>query len=117
MKNQTECLNFLECLDLDETVYSNQDELSHESLPYTKVKELGQSAVDAAQRGYYINSDGTKIDWRIHVENACKTKISISPDDPLPESPWGNKLSVKGSSCSGPGCDPRWGPPLPRMTP
>ena len=85
MENQMGSLNFLDYLDLEETTSSNQDELSRDSLPHAKLVELGQSAVDAAQRGYYINSDGTEIDWRIHVDNACRSKISISPDDPLPE--------------------------------
>jgi uncharacterized protein (TIGR02452 family) len=48
--------------------------------------ELGRSAVEAANNGYYFNRAGEKVDWKQLVEVACWGKRSIPPDERLPSS-------------------------------
>lgn len=56
-------------------------------IPRDVARELGRSAVDAADAGYYVNSDGEKVDWSAAVQAACAAKLSIPPDAPLPSAP------------------------------
>lgn len=53
-------------------------------LPRSVAAQLGTSAVEAANRGYY-SRDGKRVDWRADVQAACAGKISIPPDADLPE--------------------------------
>ena len=82
MKKQTSCLNLLDCLDSEETANTNRNELL--SITWTELKELGESSVEASQKGYYLNLAGEKVDWSSQVKNACSAKVRIAPDDPLP---------------------------------
>jgi uncharacterized protein (TIGR02452 family) len=52
-------------------------------IPREIAAELGRSAVEAAQNGYYLNSSGEKVDWARLVNAACAAKRSIPPDAPL----------------------------------
>jgi len=45
---------------------------------------LGASAVEAAMRGYYLNSAGEKVDLSHFVQMASAKKVSIAPDATLP---------------------------------
>lgn len=47
--------------------------------------ELGQSAVDAANDGRYMTREGQSVAWQETVQSACSAKISIRPEDELPE--------------------------------
>ncbi|WP_262966707.1 hypothetical protein [Methylobacter psychrophilus] len=44
---------------------------------------LAQSALEAAQQGYYYNADGIKLDGRYFVQAARDNKTSIAPTDAL----------------------------------
>jgi uncharacterized protein (TIGR02452 family) len=48
--------------------------------------ELGRSAVQAAEHGVYQTDDGREVDWKNLVDAACAQKLSIAPDQALPES-------------------------------
>jgi uncharacterized protein (TIGR02452 family) len=74
-------LKILECLDSTDLAESRRRELD---IPRTTAATLGKSAVEAAERGYYINQAGTKVDWSCDVQAAISGKISIPPDAPLP---------------------------------
>lgn len=47
--------------------------------------ELGRSAVDAIERGYYLGPDGVPVDWSEAVEAAVHAKRSIPPLYGLPQ--------------------------------
>ena len=48
--------------------------------------ELGQSAVIAADNGFYFNPAGEEVAWRHFVDAARARKRSIAPKEPLPKS-------------------------------
>jgi len=56
-------------------------------LPRETCAALGNSALHACRRGYYIGPDGQTVDWGSQIAAAVKGKISISPDAPLPKAP------------------------------
>jgi uncharacterized protein (TIGR02452 family) len=74
-------LKLLPCLDSDELARARRRELDLRS---DVAAELGRSAVEAAESGYYVLEDGTRVDWSRQVEVALSGKLSIPPDDPLP---------------------------------
>jgi len=74
-------LKILRCLDSPEISISRRQELD---IPRDAAAELGRSAVEAAERGYYIYGPGTKVDWSRYVQAACFAKASIPPDTALP---------------------------------
>ena len=47
--------------------------------------ELGRSVVEATQTGSYPLDDGGVVDWAALVDAAVAGKVSIAPDDPLPD--------------------------------
>jgi uncharacterized protein (TIGR02452 family) len=49
------------------------------NIPRDVAAELGRSAVEAADRGYYFNRAGERIDWSELVERARAGKRSIAP--------------------------------------
>jgi len=74
-------LKILPCLDSVELASSRRRELD---ISRNVAAALGQSAVEAAEKGYYVCGDSTKVDWGCYVQTACDAKISISPGTPLP---------------------------------
>ena len=81
MIDQPDNLKILPCLDSDEMAASRQSELL---IPRSTAAELGKSAVEAASKGYYYTSTGTRVDWGDLVQAAVTSTKSIDPDDPLP---------------------------------
>lgn len=81
MTTKSATLSMLPCLDSPEMANLRQRELD---IPRAKAIVLGSSAVEAAKLGYYVNSDGHKVDWSSQVRQACSAKLSIAPDAPLP---------------------------------
>jgi len=80
MKLSSTALNVLPCLDSPDHAASRRQELD---IPRGRAAELGRSAVEAINRGYYVNSAGDNVNWRAHVTHACSAKMSIAPDDSL----------------------------------
>ena len=74
-------LKMLSCLDSMELAESHRLQLD---IARTIAAALGRSAMEAAERGYYISQTGTKVDWSSDVQAAISGKISIPPDAPLP---------------------------------
>ncbi len=74
-------LTLLPCQDSDEMAASRQRELD---IPRNVAAALGQSAVLAGERGYYVDRTGRRVDWSEAVHAACAAKVSISPHAPLP---------------------------------
>jgi uncharacterized protein (TIGR02452 family) len=54
-------------------------------IPREKAAELGRTALEASQDGYYVSETGRKVDWRRQVAKAVDAKLSIKPDAPLPQ--------------------------------
>ncbi|MFQ3621667.1 MAG: TIGR02452 family protein [Spirochaetales bacterium] len=75
-------LHFLPCLDSEERATARKRMLD---FPIDVAASLGWSAWDAIRKGYYVTKAGEKVDWKEVVQAACDAKISISPDDPLPQ--------------------------------
>jgi len=75
-------LTILPCLDSAELADARRRELL---MPRDVAAELGRSAVEATENGYYLDRFGRKVDWRRAVEAACSGKVSIPPWTPLPE--------------------------------
>jgi len=73
-------LRLLPCLDSSEMAAERKRELD---IPRHQAKELGQTAVEAAKCGHYINATGHKVDWRSLVDHAVSAKQSIRPDQDL----------------------------------
>lgn len=67
----------LGCLDSPEMAVSCRQDLN---IHLERAAELGLSAVEATNRGYYFNSAGDKIDWHEAVSCARSLKQSIPPD-------------------------------------
>jgi uncharacterized protein (TIGR02452 family) len=71
----------LTCLDSAEMAALRQAELN---VPRDIAASLGKSAVEAATRGYYLYGTNRRVDWSRAVQAACRAKVSIPPDAPLP---------------------------------
>ena len=82
MTTEYAVLTILPCLDAPGMAASRRHELD---IPSERAAALGRSTVEAAKRGYYLNGNGAKIDWRRQVKHACSAKISIPPDAALPD--------------------------------
>ena len=81
MTTNSASLKLLPCLDSPDMATGNRLELN---IPNSMAAELGRSAVEAVNRGYYINSAGDKVDWSSQVTQAHSAKRSIAPDATLP---------------------------------
>ncbi len=46
---------------------------------------LGHSAVEAGRKGFYVTSNGRRVEWGKLVQTAVNSKISIPPDAILPQ--------------------------------
>lgn len=75
-------LRILPCWDSDEMAAARKRELD---IPHYVAAELGRTAVEAAEKGYYVCETGKKIDWSRYVQAARSAKVSIPPGAPLPE--------------------------------
>ena len=71
----------LPCLDSRETAASLREELT---ISHEQAATLGQSAVEALRRGFYLMPDGQTVMWRAAVQTALVAKLSIPPNAPLP---------------------------------
>lgn len=80
-------LKILPCLDSDDMAAARKSELD---IPYDLAAELGQSTVESAEKGYYVLTDGRRVDWSHDVQAACLNKISIPPGEELPEADFHN---------------------------
>ena len=74
-------LRLLSCLDSPEMGKSRQNELD---IPRQKASELGRSALEVINTGYYQNASGENIDLKQFILEACSAKKSLSPDADLP---------------------------------
>jgi len=81
MNSDSVSCRFLPCIDSAAMAAARRDELD---IPRKHATALGMTSVEAAQRGYYTNSAGEKVEWREQIEQACSAKKSIRPDDTLP---------------------------------
>jgi uncharacterized protein (TIGR02452 family) len=76
-------LQLLPCLDSEQMASSRRRELN---IPRDVAAALGQSAVETARAGAYINRTGHEVVWHDAVQAACAAKLSIAPDAMLPNS-------------------------------
>ena len=76
-------LRLLPCLDSEEMAEFCRRELD---IDRGLAVRLGRSAVQAVERGYYINSSGQKVDLSQQVANARAGTKSLPPDFELPTS-------------------------------
>jgi uncharacterized protein (TIGR02452 family) len=69
-------------------------------IPYDRAADLGWSAVQATDNGFYSNPVGENVDLSHLVEYACSAKLSISPDARLPQpgKPLFSKTSIQVSN-------------------
>lgn len=74
-------LHLLPCLDSAEMAASRRKELD---IPRDVAAALGRSAVEAAQDGVYVTSDGQEVAWHDAVRRAVAAKRSLAPDAVLP---------------------------------
>lgn len=81
MTQQKINFNFLPYYDSDDIANSIKSALN---IPRPIASDLGQSALNAAQQGYYFDEDEVKIDWHQLVQAAFDNKKSIAPTDALP---------------------------------
>lgn len=70
------------CLDSNEMAQARQRELT---IPHQLAAELGKSALEVSDQGYYICRDGSRIDWGDKVQAAVASKVSVPPGMDLPE--------------------------------
>lgn len=81
MKSESTRLFVLPCSDSPAIAEARRRELA---IGRSTAAALGRSAVDATKTGYYLNTAGEKVDWRLSVQSACAAKRSIAPEDRLP---------------------------------
>jgi uncharacterized protein (TIGR02452 family) len=81
VNNKKNRLIILPCLDSDEMAEVCRRELD---IPRGQAAELGRSAVEFAERGYYVNNRGEQVDWSRAVQAAISAKVSILPEADLP---------------------------------
>jgi uncharacterized protein (TIGR02452 family) len=81
MKKPNNGLTILPCLDSPEMSNSRRQELD---ISRGSAAALGRSAVDASEKGYYVNQAGEKVDWSRTVQAACSAKLSIPPSATIP---------------------------------
>jgi uncharacterized protein (TIGR02452 family) len=81
MSKPTNSLEILPCLDSPSMANARRQELD---VSRRLAASLGRSAIEAVERGYYLDLDGQRVDLSHLVEAAAAGKRSIAPDDPLP---------------------------------
>ncbi len=55
------------------------------AIPRERAAELGESAVAAIDSGEYVAWSGSVVDWSQHIQTAYLNKVTISPEEQLPE--------------------------------
>ncbi len=75
-------LHILPCLDSAQMATSRRQELN---ISRDVAAKWGRSAVEAARAGFYFTKEGEKVVWRDAVRAACAAKLSIRPDDIVPD--------------------------------
>ena len=75
-------LKILPCKDSFELAEARKRELN---IPRYFAAELGQSTVEATQKGIYISKSGKEVDWSKYVQKATSSKVSIAPNAHIPE--------------------------------
>ena len=73
-------LKIKECLD---SVILGNRRKAELCIPKSMAMDLGQSALQAMDSGFFINAEGRMVDWRDDVEKSCRETKSIKPDDPI----------------------------------
>jgi uncharacterized protein (TIGR02452 family) len=73
---------FQPCIDSNEIAKKRQSELS---IPRAFASTLGASAVISAREGRYFIGNGESVDWKKEVDHAIASKVSIPPDQALPQ--------------------------------
>jgi hypothetical protein len=53
-------------------------------VPRAQAAELGRTAVEAVERGFYTNGRGEQVDWSRAVQAAISPRASIPPEAELP---------------------------------
>lgn len=74
-------LRILPCLDSDDMARARRQELD---IPRDVAAELGNSAVAASMRGYYLFRGNERVNWNGLVQSALSQKVSIPPQAFLP---------------------------------
>ena len=74
-------LHCLPCEDSGDLAQRRRHELD---LARELAAALGKSAAEAARSGFYVNTQGRRVDVGRAVEAACSAKRSIPPDAVLP---------------------------------
>lgn len=64
-----------------------EDRRRHVRTPRDVARDLGRSAVEAIEDGFYRDSSGRAVDWTDAVGAAVAARESIPPDAPLPDPP------------------------------
>ena len=75
-------LRILPCIDSERLAAERRRELD---LPQRRAAELGWSAVEASEQGWYEDDAGRRVDWGPQVAAALARRVSIPPDAALPE--------------------------------
>lgn len=70
------------CQDSPEMAQLRRAELA---IPRSRAAELGEEAVAAIDSGEYVAESGSVVDWSQQVHTAHLNKITIPPEDSLPE--------------------------------
>jgi len=75
-------LGIFPCLDSDEKAKARKRDLN---IPHHIAAELGRSAIESAEKGYYVCEGDKKVDWIRYVQAAHAAKVSIPPVSTIPE--------------------------------
>lgn len=75
-------LKCLPCLDSDGMSEGRRRELD---ISRDLARNLGHSALEAARAGFYVSDDGNHVDWSRLVQEAQRGKVSIAPNQLLPQ--------------------------------
>ncbi len=75
-------LKVIECNDSDEIANINRKILD---IPRNIAYQLGISALEIIEKGYFQYNSETRVDMRDAIRSACEKKISIPPSEKLPE--------------------------------
>ncbi|PAY16354.1 TIGR02452 family protein [Rhodopirellula sp. SM50] len=81
MNDSHQGLHLLPCLDSDEMADARRRELD---ISRDFARDLGRSAVEISESGFYQNSKGQRVNIQKMVEDAIADKVSIAPEYPLP---------------------------------
>lgn len=75
-------LRIVPCLDSEEMAAARRRDLD---VPMGAASMLGKTALEAAERGYYLHGPDKKVDWSGSIQAAIRAKVSIPPEAVLPK--------------------------------